>query len=274
MNRAAMASAVVSCSKADARTAAAISAVDTRPAIVAWGRFARAALGAERGRVIAAFARSCYVETETGLACLGALGDGPLNARCPPLCVEAGAAMRRRGSVIEIGAQRLATSDAAEWRPRPGTPRLDPGAVALLAPPEEGLGAIAVALARGTALPTTSPLLRRAVPAVEALRRRDLDRASCLFGLGPGLTPSGDDLVGGFLLARPDAALGAWAVAAARARTSPISAAHLAAAAAGEASAVFHDALAGGPLGPLLALGHSSGWDMLAGAMLALACPP
>jgi hypothetical protein len=54
------------------------------------------------------------------------------------------------------------------------------------------------------------------------------------------------------------------------ARTSRISAAHLAAAAKGEASAVLHTTLAGGDPRPLLALGHSSGWDMLAGALTAM----
>jgi hypothetical protein len=270
MNRAAMPAAVVRRSEGAARNGADTSAA----AIRAWGRFARAALGAEGGRVIAAFERSCYVETAAGIACLGAVGEGPLNACCPPLAVAAGARVRRCGSQLEIGSWRLAAAQAAEWRARDAATLLAPASVAALVPPADGLGAVAVALARGEALPRTTPLLRRATPAIEALRERDLDRAAALFGLGPGLTPSGDDLVGGYLVVRRDATLAAWAVAQAHRRSSRISAAHLAAAASGEASAAFHDALAGGPLGPLLALGHSSGWDMLAGAMLALASPP
>lgn len=240
--------------------------------IALWGRFAAAALGAESGRVISVFERSLYVETENGIACVGAVGDGPLNARCaPPLAVEVGAAVARRGATLRIGTCQIATGNAVPWRPAQARDRLDPARVARLTPPADGLGAVAVALARGLKLPTGTALLRSAAPAIEALRRHDLGRAAALIGLGPGLTPSGDDLVGGYLVARPDPALSAWALECARTRTSRISAAHLQAAAAGEGAAALHDALGGGRLEPLLALGHSSGWDMLAGAMLACA---
>lgn len=113
-----------------------------------------------------------------------------------------------------------------------------------------------------------------------------------LLGLGPGLTPSGDDFVGAVLCARLFAAraeggLEAWQaaacrlVAAAPARTNEVSA------------ALFGDLVAGETYGPLAALlrglaagdlagalraaralaviGHSSGWDMLAGCVLGLA---
>jgi hypothetical protein len=238
--------------------------------IAFWGRAAAAALAATRGRIIAVFERSFYVETDTGLACLGAIDAGPLNARCAQLSVEAGGAVVRHGTTLLIGAHEVATGSAIAWRPAKASSALDPARVATLTAPPDGLGAVAVALARGAPLPTSTALLRRAAPAIEALRRHDLDSAAALIGLGPGLTPSGDDLIGGYLVARADPALATWAVALARTRTSRISAAHLEAAAGGEAAAAFHDALNGGPLEPLLALGHSSGWDMLAGAMLAL----
>lgn len=112
-----------------------------------------------------------------------------------------------------------------------------------------------------------------------------------LLGLGPGLTPSGDDFVGAALCARLFAAraeggLDAWQaaarrlVAAAPARTNEVSA------------ALFGDLVAGETYGPLAALlrgladgdsagalraaralaviGHSSGWDLLAGCVLGL----
>lgn len=109
------------------------------------------------------------------------------------------------------------------------------------------------------------------------------DAALALLGLGAGLTPSGDDYVGGALFAR--ALLGdrapAWrgaverVLAAAVTRTHPISAALLADLANGQGWAPLHDlmlALAAGSVADgvaaarrLVALGHTSGWDLLAG---------
>ena len=138
-------------------------------------------------------------------------------------------------------------------------------------------------------------LLARARPAVLALAAAcDADDAAAavapatrLLGLGPGLTPAGDDLVGGVLfaravLARAGAADGpAWAlagaaiVAAARVLTHPVSGALLADLAAGSGHAPLLDlvaALAGrrhdaalGAARRLAAIGHSSGWETLAG---------
>jgi len=234
-----------------------------------WGRFARHALSAAQGRVIAVFERSFYVETELGLACLGAVSGGPLNARCKPLSVSEGAVMRRVGTTLSIGHELLGLERAQEWKPAPGRGRLDLGAVSV-SPPGGGLSRVAIALARDETPPQDDPLLRQAVPCIEALRRGDLDAAAPLLGLGPGLTPSGDDFIGGFLIVSRHQRVAEWALALAPRRTNKISAAHLAAAAAGEAAAALHNALGGGPLTPLLALGHSSGWDMLTGAIAAL----
>lgn len=110
------------------------------------------------------------------------------------------------------------------------------------------------------------------------------EAAEPLLGLGPGLTPSGDDLVGGVLFTRR--VLGGKApprglVARARARTHPVSAALLADLAAGHGHAPLHalaGALASGhaeaaaeAAHELTIIGHTSGWDMLAGVLLALA---
>jgi len=107
-----------------------------------------------------------------------------------------------------------------------------------------------------------------------------------LVGLGPGLTPSGDDLLGGALVGltaiglldlrdaiwtglRPHAA----------ARTNDIARAHLAAAAEGECAAALDEAveaLLSGGLGlapavrAVAAVGHTSGWDALAGVVIVL----
>lgn len=113
--------------------------------------------------------------------------------------------------------------------------------------------------------------------------RRVAEAAEPLLGLGPGLTPSGDDLVGAVLFTRrrlggepPARGL----VARARGRTHPVSAALLGDLAAGHGHAPLHalaGALAAGAAGPaeeaarqLAAIGHTSGWDMLTGVLLAL----
>jgi hypothetical protein len=102
-----------------------------------------------------------------------------------------------------------------------------------------------------------------------------------LIGLGPGLTPSGDDALGGAAIAlhafgytaRADE-LGAFIRERAPGRTSDISLAHLRAAANGEGAAAFHDALrdlvTGGDFASLDRIGASSGWDAMDGAIAVL----
>ncbi|MCC6610371.1 MAG: DUF2877 domain-containing protein [Burkholderiales bacterium] len=115
--------------------------------------------------------------------------------------------------------------------------------------------------------------------------------AHSLLGLGPGLTPSGDDFVGAALCARlfrvrAEGGSAAWhaaagrLVAAAHVRTNEVSAALFGDLVAGETYAplaALLRALAGGnpaeALGAargLVMIGHSSGWDMLAGCALGL----
>jgi len=112
-------------------------------------------------------------------------------------------------------------------------------------------------------------------------------RASlALLGLGGGLTPSGDDLVGGALFGRLLVAedttawreVGARLAADARRASHVISAALLGDLVAGASFAPLHElagALAAGDDGAALGsarslatLGHSSGWDMLSGLVI------
>ena len=117
--------------------------------------------------------------------------------------------------------------------------------------------------------------------------------AERLLGLGPGLTPAGDDLVGGAFFARrlladigvgdPEPWRGAAAIihARARQRTHRISAALLGDLMDGAAYAPLHDlaaalaatdtATALAATARLVAIGHSSGWDMLTGFLTTLA---
>lgn len=239
------------------------------------GRFAMRALVSGEARVIAVFERSCYVGTPAGPACIGTVGNGPLNAHCA-LLPEGLAA----GDTVRVDLTR-----AVLWQPRPA-PAWDPPVVAAALArlraaargrlPQEGFARV------------LDPARERA-RAVNALARWLVtpegtpEAAAGLIGLGPGLTPSGDDLVGGALCAlhatgRPEIAarLAAWALPLAKDGTNRISQAHLACAAEGECGAAVNDAIVAlikGELPNLAridAIGHTSGWDALAGAVLAL----
>jgi hypothetical protein len=265
------------------------------------------------GEVLAVFGRAFYLKARGGLICLGpvSLGAGPLNLLCAdwrPGAVAPGTPARLSSVEIRLaGVAVFSLAGARDWRP-PLPPEwhladLQRGLAALAraaarrAPPD-GLGRLIPALVvggrRAAADDTASPLLRRAAAGASALAGwliRDVGppppaRAGVLIGLGPGLTPSGDDLIGGVLialraLARARAAeqLGAWALSLAATRTGTISSAHLAAAAAGEGPEPVHRALAAICAGDEAGLerevdavarvGHCSGWDALAGVALA-----
>ncbi len=161
------------------------------------------------------------------------------------------------------------------------------GARAAAEAPPEGL-------ARPALCPQTpAPLTRFARPRIAAFEawlsasrgeEASADAVHGLIGLGPGLTPSGDDLlIGALALLR---ACGETGVHAALARaitdappalTSPLSGSFLRAAAAGHVGAHLHNAATSAVAGELDAavaslrgVGHSSGWDMLAGIGVAL----
>lgn len=140
--------------------------------------------------------------------------------------------------------------------------------------------------------------LARALPDVEALAlacAADDADAACraalpLLGLGPGLTPSGDDLVGAAFFARRALARSAggavrWSRAGERLAQTHAAQSHPIAA------ALFRDLVTGGTYAPLhrlaaaiacdcdtpteaarelIAIGHSSGWDMLAGFLVGI----
>jgi Protein of unknown function (DUF2877) len=105
-----------------------------------------------------------------------------------------------------------------------------------------------------------------------------------LIGLGPGLTPSGDDFLIGALAAfhalgqtNIHATLAQAIIAAVPTRTSPLSACFLRAAAAGHVGESLYAAVASvlaGNVDDAVAgarrIGHTSGWDMLAGVAVTL----
>lgn len=234
----------------------------------ALGRFAATAAGLGEGEVCAVFRRSFYLRYPGERhACVGdgSLGLGPLNAlvenfHLPPI--------GERTSINADGATR--------WQPpafRPGS--LDMNSLRKARVPQDGLGCLISG--------THNALAVHAQPALEAIDRwlagNSLGHeAAMLVGLGPGLTPSGDDYFGGVLVAlhalgRSSQAESLWRWLQPRLAkgTSAISAAHLAAAAIGQGHEALHDILNGSEdFARLDAVGHCSAWDALAGAVAVL----
>jgi hypothetical protein len=225
--------------------------------------------------VCAVFRRSFYLRFDGRYACIGdaSLGRGPLNAlvtafQAPPL-----------DAVVAIS-----VDSAQPWAPPPMPGAARPNLEALRAcldghVPDEGLGCVILGV--------DNALSVHAQPALEAVDRwlagNTLgNEAAQLIGLGPGLTPSGDDYLGGVLVALRWVGRGGqadslwrWLEPLLAQRTSAISAAHLAAAAGGEMHESLHQVLSDlsaweapdllPSLARLDAIGHTSGWDALAG---------
>ena len=234
------------------------------------GRFARDALAQGAGEVCAVFRRSFYLRCAgERYACVGdaSLGRGPLNVLVDGLELPA------LGERVEIS-----MAAASVWQP-PAASHPDLQGIVAAANghlPAQGLG--------GLIAGSHNALSVHAQPALEALERwlrgNALEaEAQALIGLGPGLTPSGDDYLGGMLVAlhalgREAQARGLWRWLQPRlSRTSAISGAHLEAAAAGEAHEALHEVLSSpsdATVRNLKTLGHCSGWDALAGAVAVL----
>lgn len=258
---------------------------------------------AEDGTVIAVFARSLYVRDNAGrIACFGgpSLGKGPLNALCDTWpdgqTVPANAGARWQSGVLRLGDSiGLDVASTAPWHPvRPKQREgLALGLKQLTAIPARGLGLMIPTLVSDAARPSGDRFQMAAFEGVLALAQwlstptdQPPETMARLIGLGPGLTPAGDDALGGALVAlrtfNSEAAadrLAVWSLARARGATSDISYAHLAAAAEGEGAAALHDTLAAlagdreeltDAVARLDRIGHSSGWDALAGAVAAL----
>jgi hypothetical protein len=239
--------------------------------------------------VIAGLTGCCYAEAGRELIWLGP-GTHALHARAvmlgAPITVSA-------GDEVEI-----ATGGLVAWRPTmPAVagPVLRMGTAALLAMrrslgPPRGLGRLLFTGADEGPAPQ-DPVGERARPAAARLAaacaahdaKAAIDPAVALLGLGDGLTPDGDDYVGGALFARRACgeASAAWAaacaqvIAQARMRSHPISARLLEDLASGEAWTSLHELVeamaarddhrAQTTARELIALGASSGWSVLAG---------
>jgi hypothetical protein len=268
--------------------------------------------------VIAVFERSFYLMAPTGIVCvaLDALGPGPLNVLITPhagpqpwtggLPAET-KAVTSAGRLTVGSAFTIDLATAAPWSP-PAWPKIASGGAALgvaavlrLTPamvPGDGLAALVLAPGHKATQTPTAEAARGLVSDLIRLLPADLQRgawsddalraATLLVGLGPGLTPSGDDLLGGMMLAL--SALGRdrmrdalWQTVGAELAdlTVPISAMHLSAAADGLGAEAMHEMIAtviagdatriAALLPTMNAIGATSGWDALAGAVMVLA---
>lgn len=252
--------------------------------IVAYSALRRGGGGA---RVLARLSASTYLRaggeiiwlggTEAPLHPRAILADGPHDHEHDDVHLDPSGLVPWRPPTLALdsaAAERLVTS----WR------RLTGGIGALGAP--RGFGALI------GGMPLEFPLAsaRAAARALACACARDdaaaaADSAVELVGLGGGLTPSGDDYVGGALFARRLLAARGFAdgtawrraagavLTAARTRTHPISLTLLGDLAAGLGWAPLHELVhalaAGTPTAAaaqrLSSLGHTSGWDVLAG---------
>lgn len=265
------------------------------------------------GRVAAVFSSVFYLSLDTGLLCVtrADVDPGPFSVmtsaprhtdfRAFGLAVNQMAQMEDRRIVVS-GWLDVDLSSAEQWSPDACPDFPDPRLIA------RGLGRLRQCLpsdiiGRGfggylvegycaedgdrVGLAAKAPILAARDFAAMAVsgKQSPCEWAKRLIGLGPGLTPSGDDFLGGYLIAlhalgAHDAARNVWTAirADARAATNPISFAFLSAAAKGCGGASLHTTIAAimsgddpaAALARLTRLGHSSGWDALVGVATVL----
>ncbi len=284
------------------------------------------ARGDRSGRVLAVVSEAAYLIGSDDTVLWLAQEKAPLHPRAlrgtyDLRALRAGMLFKQRGAYVQftrasgeglpVGA--VSWADASLWQPAAIVPA--PRAAVrtrwgqlmeALAAPSEGdsfgllLPLLREIAASGEATPPApaGPFVSAAAPAFVEVARACRDRAPerilaagrALVGLGPGLTPSGDDFMGGLLFVvrqrsaalserygRESAELEEW-LAWARPRTNTISHAILADHAAGQSAEPMHSLvgalLSDRPLEEILtavravlAIGSTSGWDMLMGVL-------
>ncbi len=264
-----------------------------------------------QGCVAAVFHRSFYIESGDSFVCIGVpeLAPGPLTAAADvphgmnwmSSGLRVGARVTGSDGVLTVGTRfRFDARAARQWSPPafsdpfPIDVRMESAnSIARASVPENGLAPLIFSVGK-TAM--VSPVVNAAVPAhrrlMDWLRRvadgtdvsPPLDAVRRLLGLGPGLTPSGDDYLGGMMIAlrafgygRAVERLYAIIDREVPERTNRISAAYLGAAREGWGAAPLHDVLnhlaakTDPPLSSLIPavdrIGHTSGWDALTGLL-------
>jgi hypothetical protein len=215
------------------------------------------------GRVVGAYGKAAYLSLPGGLVALTGLDvhRGPMHVRAPVRCdrLRVGDRVVVTPTALGVGPVLVDLHAARPWQGALPAATALRDAVTLLA----------------DAPPSSLPI----PPPVDLLRAGELPRvAASLGGLGPGLTPAGDDCLAGILLV----ARILWGdpIEPPAARTNDIARAFLGWAARGQSIEPVHDflmrAAAGDRTGAKAALvaltrvGHSSGADLALGLRLAL----
>ena len=263
------------------------------------GTHARSATCADAiGQVTAVFYSVIYVSFGANLVAVTSTDIAPgglnLTTNAQPgfwlkTGLKIGQSSRLFNGMLYIGGSAVIDLSTAQlWRPLPPIPASPRRLMQSLnhlgalkpAPPTEGYGQ--------TIHGHDDPDIKIATLALEHLNQGDdsgLPNLKRLLGRGPGLTPAGDDFLGGAMIAlhaigQPQLANKMWAALepGLTEQTGPISAALLTVAADGTGSAslhrVIHALLTRENLDTTLAeldqIGHSSGWDAFAGVVLAI----
>lgn len=299
------------------------SAISSHPHIAQLGRTAHSCiLQGGHGNVLAVVSQAIYLLTESGELLWITTDSAPMHRRCVQIIMplpglSEGSQFRMRDQQLEFDPSIvLDMQNASVWT----APRLHPDQLldftklftriqslfSLLDHSQaRGFGSFIphiLLLSRGMAaqpLPKTAdPVLRYAGPHVLEMARACLEGRSthiesctgALIGLGAGLTPSGDDFLGGVFFALQilrEAYSGSFhtelitPIDRYRSRTNLISYTLLSDLANGHAVAPLHSMingiLRGEPLEDILPfidqltrLGHSTGWDLLTGMLTGL----
>ncbi|MFV0368326.1 MAG: DUF2877 domain-containing protein [Hyphomicrobiaceae bacterium] len=274
------------------------------------GFHARALLQQVSGQAIAVWRRSFYVRLGGQLCCIGsdAIGNGPRNvivSAATDVDWRDYVALNSPGTIhegtLELGLARIRFKKAAVWHP-PTIPEWTPltlrsglehfdhviRRVQLL---HEGLGCYITSDQHENNYNHTAAA---AAPTIQAIANWFRDGHSLsqapefanLLGLGPGLTPSGDDFLVGVMvtthsLGKHTAAITIWnALRENLSRTNQISTAHLGSAAHGYFSSNLHELLNSllcgsdsqieAAMAVIIKDAHTSNWDCLAGIITTL----
>ena len=268
----------------------------------------------KQGSVVAVFDNSFYIETSGCLVCIvrDDLPAGPLNVSASwPKSLSWSACGLKRGDRASVADRSIFVgrsfqfdgSRAQIWRP-PSSPKnwnqhtLRQGIIALtkvlqLQAPARSFARLMLQWSEHEQLNNFDAKVRQQLKAIRGTSITTCDmpeaanRLQKFIGLGGGLTPSGDDFIGGMLIALVGAGHQKAAddicetiMPVARKRSNRISVAHLDCASQGVASLPLHHLLNAVLCGrstevarlakDINQIGHTSGWDIAAGMLFAL----
>ena len=285
------------------------------------GAFAKDFLDAsDEAKIIGVFRRSLYAENTFGrIVCIGErdIGPGPLNALCEfsgdvdfTQIVEPGSPAKIRDGWMQLGPRmKIDISLPMEWKPEPFPVGWNveffsenlPLLVQWIAEtgPREGLAPLIERIVSGEEISYEDAFRKISWEGITDFGHwlsyslngeKNLEfpaSARRLVGLGPGLTPSGDDFWCGVMIALRAVGcsdilgeVSGTVLELAEARTNKISRAHMECAAGGQGAQALHETISAmgvadearlrSALRALDKLGHTSGWDSLAGVVCVL----